>query len=144
MPLEDSPPVRPSRIYFLSTTEEYDESYERVPEDAVYVEEWVHRGEKKCVVRYEGEEIPKTWEVSPFTQTAKCPWIWVGDKATEIDLTRTFAKFLVPGNRITMDLVLHLIQMTDATELMYIDAKTFNEQKFPGDGIVIEEDGAPL
>ena len=142
--IEDAIPVRPSKVYFLSDTEEYDESYDRVPEDAVYMEEWVYQGEKKCVVRYEGDEIPKTWEISPFTQTAKCPWIWVGDKSTEIDLTKTFSKFLVPGNRITMDLVLKLIQVTDATNLMYIDAKTFNEEKFPGDGIVIEADGSAL
>ena len=142
--IEDVAPVRPHKIYFLSTTDEYDESYERVPEDAVYVEEWVHQGEKKCVVLYEGDEIPKTWDVSPFTKSARCPWIWVGDKATEIDLTKTFSKFLVPGNRIMKDLVVNLIQVTDTTELMYIDAKTFNEEKFPGDGILIETDGPTL
>lgn len=134
----------PTKIYFLSETDEYDESYTRVPEDAVYMEEWEQEGEKKVVVRYEGEEIPTSWDVSPFTQSAKCPWIWVGDKTTEIDLTKTFGKFLVPGNRITMDLVLKLIQVTDDTSLMYIDAKTFNEEKFPGDGILIEADGASV
>jgi len=142
--VEDGIPTQPSRIYFLSDTDEYDDSYETVPEDTVYVEEWMYNGEKKYVVRYEGDDIPKTWTDSPFMKEARCPWIWVGDKTTEIDLTKTFGKFLVPGNRITMDLVQRLIQVTDATQLMYIDAKTFNEEKFPGDGILIESNGPTL
>lgn len=133
-------PTQPSKVYFLSDSEQYDESYTRVPEDAVYIEEWTHRTEKKFVVRYEGDEIPPRSGGSPFVQRARCPWIWIGDKTTEIDLTKTFQKFLVPGNRITMDLIVKLILVTDATSLMYIDAKTFNEEKFPEEGILIEAD----
>lgn len=140
----DTIPLRPTTTYFLSDENEYDESYDRVPEDSVYVEEWEYRGEKKYVVRYEGDQIPTTWDTSPFTYIPLCPWIWVGDKTTEIDLTKTFSKFLVPGNRIKMDLVVKLINVTDATCLMYIDARTFNEEKFPGDGILIETDGSTI
>jgi hypothetical protein len=92
------------------------------------------------VVRYEGEEIPHDWIITPFDLTPKCPWIWVGDKETEIDLTRTFNKFLVVGNRIELALVLKLIQVTQRTNLIYIEKGTFDEKKFPGDGITIEED----
>jgi hypothetical protein len=66
----------------------------------------------------------------------------VGDKETEIDLTRTFNRFLVVGNRIELALVLKLIQVTEKTNLIYIEAGTFKECKFPGDGIAIEQDDA--
>jgi hypothetical protein len=61
----------------------------------------------------------------------------VGDTETELDLTRTFQKFLVPGNRILLDLVLKLIQVNERTRLVYIDPVTFEEHEFPGDGITI-------
>jgi hypothetical protein len=134
----------PVRRYFLSDEDEFDETYTRVPEDAVYVEEWVEDNRKRCVVRYEGEEIPKSWVLTPFDLTPRCPWIWVGDKETEIDLTKTFNKFLVVGNRIELALVLKLIHVTDRTNLIYIEKGTFEERKFPGDGITIEEDENPL
>lgn len=128
-----------SRAYFLSDDHEFDSSYRRVPEDAVYIEEWTNdQGVKKCYVQYEGEILLD--HASPFELRARCPWIWVGDKDTEIDLTRTFHKFLVPGNCIEIDLVTKLIHLTPTSNLIYIDAKTFEERKFPGDGIVIEED----
>jgi hypothetical protein len=135
----------PHRQYFLGE-DEFDASYTRVPEDTVYIEEWVQAGVKRCVVRYEGEDIPTSWETTPFDVEAKRPWIWVGDKETEIDLTRTFDKFLAVGNRITLDLVLRLIQVTDRTALQYIEAGSFKELKFPGDGITIEAyaDAKPL
>lgn len=129
---------RPRRAYFLSDTPiEYDDTYSHVPEDAVYIEEWVRGDEKRCVVRYEGEGIPETYDTTPWDVKAKCPWVWVGDKETEIDLTRTFNKFVVAGNRIEVDLVAHLIQFSDRTKLVYIESGTFKEQEFPGDGIVI-------
>lgn len=130
----------PQSRYFLSDDHTFDESYTRVPEDSVYVETWIRDGEKKCVLRYEGEEIPGEWFVNPLDSRVRCPWIWVGDRDTEIDLTHTFNKFLVAGNRITLDLVLKLIQITDRTNLVYIDRQSFKELKFPGDGILIEAD----
>jgi len=131
--------TRPHRQYFLSDDFEFDEEFNTVPEDSVYIEEWVKDGEIKKVVRYEGEPIPKEWTQSPFDlPTPPCPWVWVGDKETEVDLTRTFQKFLVPGNKILLDLVLKLIQVNERTHLIYVDALTFEEHEFPGDGITID------
>lgn len=135
------PTLSPHRQYFLSTTHQFTPSYLRVPEGCVYIEEWVQHGEKKCVVRYANDVIPAAWVRTPFDQHARCPWIWIGDRATEIDLTRTFNKFLVPGNRITMDLVEKLIQMNDRTDLVYIETGTFRELKFPGEGLLIKANG---
>jgi hypothetical protein len=39
-----------------------------------------------------------------------------------------------------MDLVCHLIQVTDRSNLIYIETGTFKEVKFPGDGITITAD----
>jgi hypothetical protein len=128
----------PHRRYFLGSTLPVDD-HARVPEEEVYIEEWVQGETKRCVVRYEGEEIPHTWTTTPFDKNARTPWVWVGDRHTEIDLTRTFTKFLVVGNRITLDLVLKLIQVTERTNLIYIESGTFKELKFPGDGITIAE-----
>ena len=135
------PDRHPHRQYFLSTTHQFNPSYLRVPEGCVYIEEWVQNGEKKSVVRYENEVIPAAWVRTPFDQHARCPWIWVGDRATEIDLTRTFNKFLVPGNRITIDLVERLIQINDRTDLVYIETGSFRELKFPGEGVLIKANG---
>jgi hypothetical protein len=135
------PILAPSRRYFLSESHVFNDSYGKVPPDAVYIEEWIRHGDKKCVIRYENELIPQEWNTDPFAQSARCPWLWVGDRNTEIDLTRTFNKFLVPGNRIQMDLVKRLIQMSDQTNLIYIEAGTFKEMKFPGEGLLIKANG---
>ena len=137
--------IKPTGRYFLA--EDGDEhtvlSNDRfVPDEWVYIEEWADtKGHKKMIVKYEGEEIPKEWKESPFDlPPAKCPWVWVGDKETEIDLTRTFDRFLVPGNVLKEELVSRLIKITDRTNLIYIETRTFNQIKFPGDGITIAAD----
>lgn len=133
--------VKPTDRYFLSETGRED-LFNSVPTGWVYIEEWIDvKGHKKMIALYEGETIPTHWEVSPFDlPPAKCPWVWVGDKETEIDLTRTFDKFLVPGNVITVDLVSKLIKITDHTKLIYIESGTLKEVEFPGEGITIEAD----
>ena len=136
-----TPEPRPNSRYFLTGVEGFDESYTEVPEGAIYVEEWGIGHSRKCVVRYAGESIPDSWESSPHLLSAKCPWIWVGDKTTEIDLTQTFARFLVPGNRITVALVENLIRITDQTHLVYIEFGSFEEKEFPGDGLLIKANG---
>lgn len=136
-----SPILSPSNRYFLSDDHVFSESYSKVPPNTVYVEEWSRRGETKYVVLYENEHIPNIWIRNPLTQHARCPWLWVGDKHTEIELTRTFNKFLVPGNRLRKQLIEKLIQFTRETNLMYIESGTFNELEFPGDGLLIKANG---
>lgn len=138
--------IQPTTRYYLTSEARKDFTGEhRVPDDCVYLEEWIDtKGNKKMMVLYKDEEIPSAWEVSPFDMSpAVCPWVWVGDRETEIDLTRTFDKFLVPGNRLTIDLVSRLIKITEHTSLIYIETKTFNQVKFPGEGITIELDVDP-
>jgi hypothetical protein len=136
--------IEPNDRYFLNEEGQRGDpsAFDNVPPGWVYIEEWIDvKGHKKNIVMYEGDLVPMMWGMSPFERPhAKCPWVWVGDKETEIDLTRTFDKFLVPGNVIKTELVSKLIKMTDHTNLIYIETKTFNQVKFPGDGITIEED----
>jgi hypothetical protein len=133
-----TPVPRPTTQYFLGSDDAYDGTQTTVPAGMIYIEDWVWNGQKKCVVRYEGETIPTSWEQSPHTQHAKCPWIWVGDRNTEIDLTHTFLKFLVPGNRITPALIERL---TNQTNLVYIEFGSFEEKKFPSEGLLIKANG---
>jgi hypothetical protein len=41
------------------------------------------------------------------------------------------------GNVIALDLILHLIQVHHDTEIVYIDARTLEEVKFPAKGVSI-------
>jgi hypothetical protein len=130
---------QPVRKYFLSDDHEYDDSYTRVPEDSIYIEEWVDEdGNKLCYIQYEGEEIAS--HSDPFVKKATRPWLYITDEDTDIELTRTFNRFLVPGNKIQLDLVEKLIHITETTRLVYIDSKTLELKKFPGEGILIEND----
>lgn len=131
--------TRPQRRYFLDNGSDDPETFDIVPEDEVYIEEWVQGETKRWIVKYEGEVIPTSWTSTPFDKHPRTPWVWVGDRETEIDLTRTFNRFLAVGNVITLDLVLKLIKVTERTNLIYIESGTFKELKFPGDGITIEE-----
>lgn len=132
--LED---VRPTARYFLDLPKEDLDRHLTVPPGMIYVEEWG----KRCLVRYEGETIPRTWTDSPLSKKPHVPWVWVGDRDTEIDLTRMFDRFLVVGNRITNDLVSRMICSSPKTNLIFIESGTFKELKFPGDGLIIEEYG---
>lgn len=132
--------IEPTSRYFLTPNgrEDYVSPFSIVPLGWVYVEEWIDtKGHTKMIVLYGNDLVPRTWGMTPFDRPpAKSPWVWVGDKTTETDLTRTFDKLLVPGNVIKPEVV---SRMADFTELIYIETKTFNQIKFPGDGITIEE-----
>jgi hypothetical protein len=114
----------------------FDSSMTHVPEGCIYSEEWYDsHGNNRIRVLYGGDEIPHHWEHTPFEKDPIRPWIWVGNPQTETDLTRTLDKYLVVGNRITRELVEHILP---GRTLAYVD-KTFKQLDFPGDGIVIEE-----
>lgn len=132
--------TQPNKQFFLSKDlVNFHPGYEVVPEGAIYVEEWKSKGETLLRIRYSGELIPQNWFHNPFEEQAKQPWVYVGDKKTETDLTRTFNRFLVVGNEIRQELVDHLITDQDA-DLIYIAPRTFEELKFPGEGIRIQHD----
>jgi hypothetical protein len=130
--------LRPHRRYLLSDEGDvFEESMTRVPEYAIYVEEWFDtHGNKRCRILYDGEEIPHSWTSSPFDKEPKRPWVWIGNAASEIDLTRTFDKYLVVGNKITPEFLSHILP---GRNVAYMDPVTFNQHEFPEQGITIEE-----
>jgi len=108
----------------------------RVPEDSILIEEWEMEGVKRCNLFYEGEVINRN-RFDPFVKEPYVPWIWIGDKKTEVDLTAAMQKYMAVGNLIAIDLILHLIQVHHDTEIVYIDARTLEEVKFPMQGVSI-------
>ena len=134
--------IKPTDRYFLTPMGTHSNNVDKhpdVPDMWVYIEEWKDtKGHTKMIVRYPGEKVPTEWTESPFDlPPAKCPWVWVGDRGTEEDLTRTFDKFLVPGNVIKKELA---YKLSKTANLIYIETRTFNQIKFPGDGITITAD----
>jgi len=112
----------------------------RVPEDTIVVDEYELDGHKKCRIYYEGFPLGHAqldYEYDPFKVEAYKPWIWFGDKTTEVDLTNAMEKYLVPGNIIDIELLLKLIHIREDTNIIYVDARTFQEVKFPAEGIRI-------
>lgn len=128
-------PVRISNRYLISLEDEYDEDMTRVPEGAVFVEEYVSSGIVKRRVLYEGDEITP-YMGDPFLPAA-CPWLWIGDKETEVDLTHALTKYMVPGNIIQADLLLTLLNADRYSQLVYIDSRSLAEVKFPENGVTI-------
>jgi hypothetical protein len=131
-----------SKISYYILSDEYDQDevddMKRVPEDSIFIEQWEKDRVKKCNLFYEGDEIIRGL-YDPFEVAPEVPWIWIGDKKTEVNLTAAMEKYMVVGNVIALDLILHLIQVHHDTEIVYIDARTFEEVKFPNKGVSIQQ-----
>ena len=123
------------RVYFLGP---YDRDGEEthVPEDTILVQEFRKGSLVRRAITYDGLEI-LPYAGDPF-RTPHVPWVWIGDDTTDVDLTPTLAKYLVPGNLITLELIDHFMHFTERTRIVYIDARTFLEHTFPAEGIRIE------
>lgn len=134
------PTAKNNNVSYYILSDEYDQDevddMKRVPEDAILIEEWEKEGVKKCNLFYEGEEIVRN-RFNPFAVEPSIPWIWIGDKKTEVDLTAAMQKYMVAGNVIALELILHMIQVHHDTEIVYIDARTLEEVKFPAKGVSI-------
>lgn len=133
-------PPKKNNVSYYILSDEYDQDeldeMTRVPEDTIFIEEWENEGVKKCNLFYECDVIIRR-RFDPFTVEPYVPWVWIGDKKTEVDLTAAMQKYLVAGNTIALDLILHLIQVHNDTEIVYIDARTLEEVKFPAKGVNI-------
>lgn len=142
--LSSQPPQNKINYYIISDEYEHDEveGMQKVPEDSIVIEEWEKNGVKKCNLFYEDEEIVRN-VFDPFKYQPEVPWIWIGDKKTEVDLTSALQKYMVVGNTICLDLLLNLIQIRNDTELMYVDARTLDEVKFPASGVKVLAKNGP-
>ena len=143
--LNPYPEAKKISYYLLSDEYDPDEAddMERVPEDSIFIQEWEKENMKRCVLFYEGEEIVRDGP-DPFDLEPEVPWIWIGDKKTEVDLTSAMQKYMVAGNTIRLDLILHMIQVHHDTEIVYVDARTLTEVKFPAEGVeILAKDDTP-
>lgn len=108
-----------------------------VPAGCVYVCEYLDTHKKhKAIVQYEHEVIKQAVP----RKNARTPWIWIGDINSETDLTEALSKFMVPDNKITYDLLNHLLPMNENVSIQYIDKESVEFVEFPEEGIVIRED----
>jgi hypothetical protein len=123
------------RVYFLGP---YDGDGEEthVPEDTILVQEFRRGNLLRRVITYDGLEIA-SYDGDPF-RPVRVPWVWIGDDTTDVDLTSTISKYLVPGNLITLELIYHFISVNENTRIVYVDSRTFKEHPFPAEGIRIE------
>jgi len=123
------------QVYFLGP---YDRDGEEthVPEDTILVQEFRRGSLVRRAITYSGLEIVP-YAGNPF-RTVHVPWVWIGDDTTDVDLTPILAKYLVPGNLITLELLAHFMNFTDRTRIVYIESRTFGEHTFPAEGIRIE------
>ena len=124
------------RTYFLGPYDGCGEET-RVPEDTILVQEFRKGTLVRRAITYDGLEIAP-YVGDPFAPV-DIPWIWIGDDTTDVDLTPTLAKYLVPGNLITLELIGHFMNFTERTRIVYIASRTFEEQTFPAEGIRIEK-----
>ena len=127
-----------NRKYLLSDFDEYDESMTRVPEDAIYVEEWVKGDQIRRRILYEGEEI--TPYIGNAFDPVQIPWQWIGDVSTDVDVTQAVARYIAPGNVIRLDLIFRFIRVSNDMEIVYCDARTGRELLFPDSGVTIRNE----
>lgn len=125
----------PQITYYLSFDHtEFNPNDEFVPDGCVYVCEYMDDNkQRKAIVRYEGERITTLMP----SGVAFSPWLWIGDTATETELTYAIEKFLVCGNRIRYELLYHLMNFDNSTTIQYIDRQSLDLRDFPEEGIVI-------
>lgn len=122
--------------YYLSFDNiQFDPTDEIVPSGCIYVCEYLDTDRHiRAIVQYQGERI------RGFTpqKNGKAPWLWVGDiTSEEVDITEQLNKFVVPGNRITHDLIYHVSGIGHA---QYMKRESLEIVDFHEEGIVIEED----
>ena len=119
---------------------QFQENHTHVPKDCIYIEEVAPR---KYRVLYEDDEITP-YDRDPY-EKVHVPWLWIGDVHSNTILTDAVRRYLVPGNFIMIDLLVHLLgEETEADGFMYMDPNTMDLRKFPVEGIRLETQDDPV
>ena len=130
------PRLRWSTQYLLSDTHIYHPEMKIVPPNAIYVDEYVDDGVSKARVTYAGNPIVSNYTEDPF-DTVILPWIWIGDKTTETDITPQISRFLVQNNEIRLELLKVFLPMIETPRIVYLDTSLV-EHDFPSEGMIIK------
>jgi hypothetical protein len=128
-----------ARKYLLGEYTEFDENMTHVPEDCIYVEEWVKGDQIRNRIVYELEEITP-FIGNPF-DPVKFPWTWIGDISTDVDITMAVDRYLMPGNEIRLDLLLLFLRVHNDIEIRYTHPASGEPLLFPNKGVRIEANG---
>jgi hypothetical protein len=128
-----------ARKYLIGEYTEFDENMTHVPEDCIYVEEWMKGEEVRRRLVYELEEITP-FIGNPF-DPVKLPWTWIGDISTDVDITMAVDRYLMPGNEIRLDLLLLFLNSHSNMEICYVDPASGQAVLFPNKGVRIEANG---
>ena len=128
------------RKYLLGEYCDYDESMTHVPEDCIYVEEWVKGDQVRRRILYELEEITP-FIGNPF-DPVKTPWDWIGDVSTEVDITAAVDRYVMAGNEIRLDLLFLFLKAHADVEIRYTDPSSGELRLFPNKGVRIAANGS--
>jgi hypothetical protein len=116
-----------------------------VPEDTIIAEEVTSVSLDDRIVRYKiwnaGERhirLTKQECISILNAEVMTPWLWIGGETVMgdiIDMTEKIEEYMVPGNKITLQLL--DVLNSSICKWYYMSPKTLKEVDFPTDGIVI-------
>ncbi len=74
---------------------------------------------------------------------SKTPWLWIGAEMPNgkiITVTDTVNKYVEYDEVINVAYLETVTKIDSANRWLYLDSKTLNEQEFPPEGLVIEND----
>ena len=74
---------------------------------------------------------------------SKTPWLWIGAEMPNgkiITVTDTINKYVEYNEIINVAYLETVTKIDSANRWLYLDSKTLNEQEFPPEGLVIEND----
>jgi hypothetical protein len=125
-----------TRFFWNSALQYEDITLTHVPSGTFHIEQWEKDGDLRRYVTHEEDEIIP-YEGDPFRPIKK-PWLWIGNKRDDsFDITDQLRQYLVPGNRVTPQLIEHVLHFDD---IQYMNTRSFEVVKFPEEGIVLEAD----
>ena len=74
---------------------------------------------------------------------SKTPWLWIGAEMQDgkvITVTDTVNKYIEYDDIVNINYLEAVTKIDTATRWLYLDSKTLNEQEFPPEGLVIQND----
>lgn len=74
---------------------------------------------------------------------SKTPWLWIGAQMPDgniVTVTDTVNKYIEYDDIVNASYLEAVTKVDTATRWIYLDSKTLNEQEFPPEGLVIQND----
>jgi hypothetical protein len=87
--------------------------------------------------------IPETRINYNLVNPSKTPWLWIGAQLSDgkiVTVTDTVNKCIEYDDVIDAAYLESATKLDTVTRWLYLDSKTLNEQEFPPEGLVIQDD----